>query len=43
MLRQAQDGSMYSWPDSELVMPDKLAAWLKEDVLLQRVLVYTRR
>jgi hypothetical protein len=34
---------MYSWPDGELVTPDKLAAWLKEDVLLRRVAVRTRR
>ncbi|KAL9562727.1 hypothetical protein ACKAV7_013291 [Fusarium commune] len=25
------------WPDGELVTPDKLVAWLKEDILLQRV------
>ncbi|KAJ4220318.1 hypothetical protein NW757_014524 [Fusarium falciforme] len=25
------------WPDGELVTPDKLAAWLKEDILLRRV------
>uniref|UniRef100_A0A0D2XSB1 High-osmolarity-induced transcription protein 1 n=1 Tax=Fusarium oxysporum (strain Fo5176) TaxID=660025 RepID=A0A0D2XSB1_FUSOF len=30
-------GSLYSWPDGELVTPDKLAAWLKEDILLRRV------
>ena len=34
---------MYSWPDGELVTPDKLAAWLKEDVLLRRVPARTRR
>ncbi|XP_044723770.1 centromere DNA-binding protein complex CBF3 subunit [Hirsutella rhossiliensis] len=31
--RAAADGSLYSWPDGELVTPDKLAAWLKEDIL----------
>jgi hypothetical protein len=35
----AEDGSAYSWPDGELVTPDKLAAWLKEDILLRRVKV----
>jgi hypothetical protein len=35
--RVAEDGTSYSWPDGELVMPDKLAAWLKEDILLRRV------
>ena len=35
--RAAPDGSLYSWPDGELVTPDKLAAWLKEDILLRRV------
>lgn len=33
----ADDGSAYTWPDGELVTPDKLAAWLKEDILLRRV------
>ncbi|KAM4062496.1 centromere DNA-binding protein complex CBF3 subunit, domain 2 domain-containing protein [Hirsutella rhossiliensis] len=33
----SQDGELYSWPDGELVTPDKLAAWLKEDILLRRV------
>jgi hypothetical protein len=37
--RAAPDGSLYSWPDGELVTPDKLAAWLKEDILLRRVKV----
>jgi hypothetical protein len=27
-------GSFYSWPDGELVTPDKLAGWLKEDIPL---------
>jgi hypothetical protein len=31
------DGSSFSWPDGELVTPDKLASWLKEDILLRRV------
>ncbi|KAL9563896.1 hypothetical protein ACKAV7_011931 [Fusarium commune] len=35
--RAAADGSLYSWPDGELVTLDKLAAWLKEDILLRRV------
>ena len=36
--RVAEDGSTsYCWPDGELVTPDKLAAWLKEDILLRRV------
>ncbi|XP_044720097.1 centromere DNA-binding protein complex CBF3 subunit [Hirsutella rhossiliensis] len=35
--RAAEDGELYSWPDGELVTPDKLAAWLKEDILLRRV------
>jgi hypothetical protein len=33
------DGTLYTWPDGELVTPDKLAAWLKEDILLQRTKV----
>ncbi|KAL9567374.1 hypothetical protein ACKAV7_008449, partial [Fusarium commune] len=33
----AADGSLYSWPDGELVTLDKLVAWLKEDILLQRI------
>jgi hypothetical protein len=33
------DSTLSTWPDSELVTPDKLAAWLKEDILLQRVKV----
>jgi len=37
--RAAADGSLYSWPDGELVTPDKLAAWLKEDILVRRVKV----
>ncbi|KAG6996259.1 hypothetical protein FocnCong_v013425 [Fusarium oxysporum f. sp. conglutinans] len=37
MPRAAADGLLYSWPDGELVTPDKLAAWLKEDILLRRV------
>jgi hypothetical protein len=35
--RATGDGSQYSWPDGELVTPDKLAAWLSEDILLRRV------
>lgn len=35
--RTAIDGSGWSWPDGELVTPDKLAAWLQEDILLRRV------
>ncbi|KAK4095692.1 hypothetical protein N658DRAFT_387653, partial [Parathielavia hyrcaniae] len=35
--RMAEDDSAYTWPDGELVTPDKLAAWLKEDILLRRV------
>jgi hypothetical protein len=34
---------LYSWPDGELVTPDKLAAWLNEDILLRRVKVPARR
>src|SRR6185295_10242724 len=30
-------------PDGELVTPDKLAAWLQEDILLRRVKVPARR
>ncbi|KAL9573972.1 hypothetical protein ACKAV7_001916 [Fusarium commune] len=37
MPRAAADGLLYSWPDGDLVTLDKLAAWLKEDILLQRV------
>lgn len=37
------DGSAYSWPDGELVTPDKLAAWLKEELLLRRVPVRASR
>lgn len=37
--RAAPDGTLYTWPDGELVTPDKLAAWLKEDILLRRVKV----
>jgi hypothetical protein len=33
----AKDGSSYCWPDGELVTPDKLAVWLKEDILLRRI------
>jgi hypothetical protein len=31
------DGKLTVWPDGELVTPDKLAAWLNEDILLRRV------
>ncbi|KAK4102679.1 hypothetical protein N658DRAFT_506287, partial [Parathielavia hyrcaniae] len=31
--RPGPDGSLYTWPDGELVTPDKLAAWLNEDIL----------
>jgi hypothetical protein len=41
--RLAEDGSSYSWPDGELVTPDKLAAWLKEDILMRRVVKRPRR
>jgi hypothetical protein len=30
-------GVTTTWPDGELVTPDKLAAWLSEDILLRRV------
>ncbi|KAF2187893.1 hypothetical protein K469DRAFT_685262 [Zopfia rhizophila CBS 207.26] len=39
----AQNGSLYSWPDGKLITPNKLAAWLQKDILLQRVKVPTRR
>ena len=32
-----------AWPDGELVTTDKLAAWLKEDILLRRVKMPTAR
>lgn len=35
--RAAPDGTLFTWPDGELITPDKLAAWLKEDILLRRV------
>lgn len=35
--RAAPGGALFTWPDGELVTPDKLAAWLKEDILLRRV------
>lgn len=35
--RAGPDGALFTWPDGELVTPDKLAAWLKEDILLRRV------
>lgn len=41
--RAAPDGTLYTWPDGELVTPDKLAAWLKEDILLRRVKVPKKR
>lgn len=41
--RAAPDGTLFSWPDGELVTPDKLAAWLKEDILLRRVKVPKKR
>ena len=37
--RAAPDGTLSTWPDGELVTPDKLAAWLSEDILLRRVKV----
>ena len=37
--RVGPDGTLSAWPDGELVTPDKLAAWLKEDILLRRVKV----
>jgi len=41
--RAGPDGTLYTWPDGELVTPDKLAAWLKEDILLRRMKVARRR
>jgi hypothetical protein len=35
--RPGPDGALFTWPDGELVTPDKLAAWLKEDILQRRV------
>ena len=37
--RVGPDGTLSTWPDGELVTPDKLAAWLSEDILLRRVRV----
>ena len=37
--RIGPDGALSTWPDGELVTPDKLAAWLSEDILLRRVKV----
>jgi len=37
------DGTLFTWPDGEFVTPDKLAAWLKEDILLRRVKVPKKR
>ena len=33
--RAGPDGTLVTWPDGDLVTPDKLAAWLKEDILLR--------
>lgn len=41
--RPGSDGVLSAWPDGELVTPDKLAAWLSEDLLLRRVTVGGRR
>jgi len=41
--RAGPDGTLSTWPDGELVTPDKLAAWLKEDILLRRVKVPKKR
>ena len=37
--RAGPNGTLAAWPDGDLVTPDKLAAWLKEDILLRRVKV----
>lgn len=41
--RPGPDGVLSAWPDGELVTPDKLAAWLSEDLLLRRVAAPGRR
>jgi Centromere DNA-binding protein complex CBF3 subunit, domain 2 len=41
--RPGPDGVLSAWPDGELVTPDKLAAWLSEDLLLRRVAIPGRR
>ncbi|KAK3906347.1 hypothetical protein C8A05DRAFT_29789 [Staphylotrichum tortipilum] len=41
--RAAPDGTLSTWPDGELVTPDKLSAWLSEDILLRRVKVPKRK
>ena len=41
--RAGPDGTLFTWLDGELVTPDKLAAWLKEDILLRRVKVLKKR
>ena len=41
--RPGPNGVLSAWPDGELVTPDKLAAWLSEDLLYRRVAVRKRR
>jgi len=41
--RVALDGTLFTWPDGELVTPNKLAAWLKEDILLRYIKVPKKR
>ncbi len=41
--RIGPDGILSTWPDGELVAPDKLAAWLKEDILLRRAKIPKKR
>jgi len=41
--RPGPDGVLSAWPDGELVTPDKLAAWLSEDLLLRRVVAVRGR
>ncbi|KAK4217014.1 hypothetical protein QBC37DRAFT_415804 [Rhypophila decipiens] len=41
--RPGPDGVLSAWPDGELVTPDKLAAWLSEDLLLRRVAIKGQR
>ncbi len=41
--RIGPDGILSTSPDGEVVTPDKLAAWLKEDILLRRAKVPKKR
>jgi hypothetical protein len=42
-VRAGPDGTLSTWLDGKLIIPDKLAAWLKDDILLRRVKVPNKR